>query len=320
MDSCLSGQEAINLVKNNTYDLVLLDHMMPGMDGIETVKAIRDWETGQRKNAREFPKETPVIALTANAVSGMKEMFLQHGFSDYLSKPIEIYKLNNIIEKWIPAEKRIKARIEIKRETFSGETGIIIPGVNVKQGINMTGGTEAGYRQVLTQFRKDAGERLPLLKNQPEEKDLPLFTTHVHALKSAAATIGAEELSKEAAELEAAGKAGDVTIIEEKLPVFYGRLKETAEKIGAALAETRNTESGGPFLSITDPGIRSLFLELKAALEAKDMESMDRLTEELIRKNLNKETAETVNTVSDLLLVSKFKAAAEKLEKFLKIN
>jgi CheY-like chemotaxis protein len=102
LDECLGGEEAIALVKRNRYDLIFMDHMMPGMDGVETVKAIRELEGGEGD-------AVPVVALTANAIAGMREMFLENGFNDFLSKPIAPPSLNRIMEKWIPFEKRSEA-------------------------------------------------------------------------------------------------------------------------------------------------------------------------------------------------------------------
>jgi signal transduction histidine kinase/CheY-like chemotaxis protein len=107
IDTCLNGAEAVQLVQKNRYDLILMDHMMPGMDGLEACAAIRAWEKDLREKQEPGPERPiPIIALTANAVVGMREMFLQNGFSDYLSKPIEIARLNEIIEKWIRREKQ----------------------------------------------------------------------------------------------------------------------------------------------------------------------------------------------------------------------
>jgi CheY-like chemotaxis protein len=293
-----------------------MDHMMPGMDGIEAVAAIRKLD--EPNLSAEYYQELPIVALTANAVSGMKEMFLENDFNDYLSKPIEIIKLDEMVSRWIPKEKQIKAEANITRGKFEGDAGLTIPGIDTAKGINMTGGTVDGYRQVLAAFRKDALNRLPDFAAAPAESGLVAFTTHAHAIKSAAGTIGAAELSKEAAELEAAGKAGDKDTIERKLPGFYEHLNETAEQIGAALVEKApNIESGGgPLLNLSDDSVRELFKELKTALEAKDMEAIDRITGELAGKELDTETEEILDAVSDLLLVSKFKAASAKLNEF----
>jgi CheY-like chemotaxis protein len=292
---------------------------MPKMDGIEAVALIRQWEQSRRKSAVS-PKGIPIIALTANAVTGMKEMFLEKGFNDYLSKPIEIAKLDDLISRWVPLEKRIKAGDGTRRGSFSG--GFAIPGIDTAKGIGMTGGTLEGYKNVLASFRKDALKRLPLLaalQAAPGAADLTDFVTHVHALKSAAGTIGAAGLSKEAAELESAGKIGDITIIEEKLSGFCEHLKETAERIDAALAESAsNTKNGGVAerLDASDAEVRGLFQKLKNALEVKDMEAIDRLTGELGDKNLGKEAKDALDAISDLLLLSKFKQAVKELEIF----
>jgi signal transduction histidine kinase/ActR/RegA family two-component response regulator len=101
IDRASGGLESVQMVRENPYDLVLMDHMMPGMDGVEAAAAIREWEKPRNTHV-------PIIALTANAVSGMREMFLEKGFDDYLSKPIEIAKMNEVMVRWLPPEKRIK--------------------------------------------------------------------------------------------------------------------------------------------------------------------------------------------------------------------
>jgi len=109
VDTCLSGSEAIELVKQKDYDIVFMDHMMPEMDGIEATTIIRDWEKEQGDEGLARNTVT-IVALTANAVSGMKEQFMANGFSDFLAKPIDVSKFDKVLERWIPAEKRKKAR------------------------------------------------------------------------------------------------------------------------------------------------------------------------------------------------------------------
>ncbi|MDR3338147.1 MAG: response regulator [Treponema sp.] len=99
IDTCLSGNEAVALAGDNQYDIIFMDHMMPGMDGIEAAAAIRALP-------RSYAKNMPIVALTANAVAGMREIFLAKGFDDYLTKPIDIAKMNETIARWIPDEKK----------------------------------------------------------------------------------------------------------------------------------------------------------------------------------------------------------------------
>jgi signal transduction histidine kinase/DNA-binding NarL/FixJ family response regulator/HPt (histidine-containing phosphotransfer) domain-containing protein len=325
VDSCLTGREAIDLVQKNNYDLVLMDHMMPGKNGIETTACIREWEEAeQKKNPSIPPKGIPIIALTANAVSGMKELFLQSGFNDYLFKPIEIIKLNEIMEKWIPVEKQIKTAAGIRREAAGSNGGLVIAGVNVSRGIDLTGGTETGYRKVLAQFSADAAERLAWLREfsagaEPEEtrqkpgQDIAGFTTRVHALKSAAGTIGAAEVSEEAAALEAAGKAGDTASIGELLPAFQTRLFNLVNAIEEALRRSRETDRGDK-KGRDDSFVKDRLRLLRAALEAKNMREIDRFIEE-IEDAVDEPTRDGINAVSDKVLMGEYQAAVYEIER-----
>jgi signal transduction histidine kinase/CheY-like chemotaxis protein len=323
VDSCLTGKEAIGLVQRKNYDLVLMDHMMPGMDGIETTALIREWEESKRKNDRLASVQgIPIVALTANAVSGMKELFLQNGFNDYLSKPIEIIKLNEIMERWIPAEKQKKNTAKIRLDSSCGKGNMIIEGVEVNRGISLTGGTEAGYRKVLVQFVADAAERLDWLEDffveyragddrQNSELDLAGFTTRVHALKGAAATIGAAEAAKDAAALEAAGRAGDTGAIGELLPAFWTRLLNLVNAIEDALKKNGERETGDKKdLSF----VTSQFRLLRAALEAKNMKDIDRLIEE-IEAAVDEQMRKGINIVSEKVLMGEYKAAISEIER-----
>jgi CheY-like chemotaxis protein/anti-sigma regulatory factor (Ser/Thr protein kinase) len=306
VDSCLTGKEAVRLVQENSYDLVLMDHMMPGMDGIETTKVIRSLPEGS------FQK-LPIVVFTANAIAGMRDMFLETGFNDYISKPIEIVKLDGVIARWIPAEKQIKAGKGIKRD--SGKTKILIPGVDTQKGIGMTGGTEAGYRKVLAQFYKDAVERLPVFAAFPAETAGETIAVQAHAVKSAAGTIGAAEVSAEAAVLEAAGKAGDAAAVCEALPAFTEHLAELAEEIKKTLETGGGENFAGPVSSPMEfePRLRAL----RRALEKKDIENVDRLLAELEENSPDKKTTEAVNAVSDLVLMCRFEDAVDLTEKLL---
>jgi signal transduction histidine kinase/CheY-like chemotaxis protein/HPt (histidine-containing phosphotransfer) domain-containing protein len=250
VDTCLSGQQAIDLVKRNDYDIVFMDHMMPEMDGIETTAAIRAWENKHMNEDQNLCRRVPIIALTANAIVGMREMFIKNGFNDFLAKPIDISKLDGILNRWIPKEKREKEneKVAISKESIeqdkppNKDTNSTLPpisGVDIAKGIALTGGTVASYRQVLSLFCKDIEERIPLLQKTAEDDTLPTFVTHVHSLKSASASIGAQEVSAQAAGLEAIGKAGDTAFIRVSLPDFVKQLTELVKNIRAVIDHDR---------------------------------------------------------------------------------
>ncbi|GHV39145.1 hypothetical protein AGMMS49546_10710 [Spirochaetia bacterium] len=324
VDTCLSGVEAIELVKQREYDIVFMDHMMPEMDGIEAAAAIRAWEADSLlETPSETPRQVPLIALTANAVSGMKEMFLEKGFNDFLAKPIDVSKLDDIMGKWIPKDKLEKkggVRSEDDRNSKFHTPLFTLPGVDTAKGIAMTGGTVEGYKKVLAMFRKDAEERLPLLKNTPEQDALPLFTTYVHALKSASGSIGAAELSAEAARLEAASKAGDLVLIGEALPAFVEQLAALAEEIKKATTDHTDREE-----KITDQEsvesvrsvVNALLSELATALESQKANVINRIMKQMPQQVLDPETREALDAVSDLVLMSEYEAASAKVKELL---
>jgi signal transduction histidine kinase/CheY-like chemotaxis protein/HPt (histidine-containing phosphotransfer) domain-containing protein len=239
IDTVLSGAKAIEKVIQNKYDIVFMDHMMPEMDGIEATAAIREWEASSAKQATSASQQAiPIVALTANAVSGMKEIFIEKGFSDFLAKPIDISKLNEILDHWIPREKRGVDNENLSTGTAPKKISAgTIHGVDIEKGLFMTGGTMEIYRQVLDSFREDVEERLPSLQNAPDTGAMPGFINHVHALKSASASIGAVEISSKAEKLEAAGKAGDIDFIRENLPGFAKHLAELINNIAAFLSK-----------------------------------------------------------------------------------
>jgi CheY-like chemotaxis protein/HPt (histidine-containing phosphotransfer) domain-containing protein len=324
VDTCLSGPEAIELVKRKSYDIVFMDHMMPGMDGIEAAALIRAWEADQPS------QPVPIIALTANAVLGMKEMFLSRGFNDFLSKPIDVSKLDEALARWIPRSKQKKSDISTPLKPPREDAGTVkdlkLPGVDVERGIAMTGGTLAGYWQVLSMFRKDAEERLALLRQAPAEHDLPVFVTQVHALKSALASLGAGELSEKAARLEAAGKAGDLAGIGE-LPGFVEQLAALVQEIETAESAARpaarpNRKNEGEKTDQEDEQsswslVKPLFDELASALKAQKAAEIDRIISGLSRQTLDSKTRETLDAVSDDVLMAEYGKALETVKAFM---
>ena len=237
VDTCINGLEAIEMVKQRDYDIVFMDHMMPEMDGIEATAIIRAWEKKRNEKEGRERGPIPIVALTANAVSGMRELFVEKGFSDFLAKPMDVSKLDEILERWIPESKRERnkdAGNAAASRLSPGESFPDIPGIETAKSTARLGVKRAGYLKLLSMLRMDIESRLPALA-MPKPETLPTFVNHVHALKGTCASMGALEISEKAAELEVAGKAEDLTFIGENLGFFVERLAELAKDIGAAL-------------------------------------------------------------------------------------
>ena len=230
VDLCRSGKEAIEAVRSQRYDLIFMDHRMPDMDGIEATKHIRDMGADD-----PYFKEVPIVALTANAITGTMEMFLKNDISDYLSKPIDTIKLNAILEKWIPEDMQSFTIIDYRQEypmyTQEGLTMIEFEGVDIKKGMNISGGTEALYTETLAAFYEDGLDRLRDIPKCVESGDLELYTTYTHALKSASFNIGASSLSDLAKALELAGLRKDMLYIKAHTPRFLMSLESLIKKI-----------------------------------------------------------------------------------------
>jgi len=310
IDTCMSGEEAIELIKKKTYDLIFMDHMMPEMNGVEAVAQIRAWE--------KKPK-LPIIALTANAVAGMKEMFIEKSFDDFLAKPIDILKLEDILDRWIPDKKKEQATEGKERKIIIDEKLPDIPGVDVKRGIINTGGTLEKYSMVLSVFCKDVDERIPLLQSLPTASTLTQFTTYIHAIKSSLATMGAKDLAEGAAKLERAGKKEDFALIEKNLPVFVDKLKNLINDIHTTL-ELRKTDNESTLNSLLSAPCLALFKELAKVLKIRDASEIERILEELGNIPKDTKTTQAFEQIAGEILMTEYEKAMSIIEKLINTN
>jgi len=303
IDLRLSGEGAIEAVKANHYDLVFMDHMMPEMDGIEATKLIR--EMGQ-----EYA-ELPIIALTANAIYGIKEMFLSKGFNDFLSKPIDMVKLNAILTRWLPKEKQEKLDAKITDASNSENAKIKIEGIDTNKGMSLTGGTLKGYMQTLAVFRKDGLQKIEEIKKSLETGNYQLYTTYVHALKSALANIGASELSENAKTLEFAGKQKNIAFINSNNAKFLRNLEVILSRIGNVLSSSDNDEHKGYF---DFELLRSELNRLREALEALDSAAIDNTVNGLQKFS----KVSDVENILQSILIGEYDEAISKIDNLLK--
>ncbi|MDR0355838.1 MAG: response regulator [Deltaproteobacteria bacterium] len=314
LTTALSGAEAIEKAKAQKFDLLFIDHMMPGLDGVETIKAIRRSPHNQKSAA---------IAFTANAVIGVREMLLASGFDDYLSKPVESQHLNDILQKWIPEDKRLteEASRLPKRSSTGGDASVLksvwpdlVEGdVDLDLGIRRSGGDLEKYCEILAVFVRDVEELSRSLKvpsGNDREKDRENLIIAVHALKTASANIGAETLSNMAAKLEERGRKGEpAAFAQEPLDSLSGAIRKIQRQISQALKNRRQSQRQAEDPSQTKVPIETNDLRrLMDALRKKNVGLADRLIEEMMPR-ADQETQEKLSQVSEQILISEFEEA-----------
>jgi CheY-like chemotaxis protein len=244
IDTCTSGAEAISKVKQEHYDLVLMDHMMPEIDGIEATIAIRRLESPD-----QYFQRLPIIALTANAITGIKEMFLENGLSDFLAKPIDTNQLDIILNKWIPDERKIKTPTAGEDAPAAKTAKFAIPGLDFNTGFSSCGENWENYLEILELFCEDGKRKLLSIKQSLNDDNIALFTMLVHGISSAGRNIGAAPLSEAAQLLETAGKTQDTGYIRDNSAAFLENLEHLINQIEAALSITSTSPILTPALS-----------------------------------------------------------------------
>ncbi len=197
ISTATSGKEAVEMISQKKYDLIFMDHMMPEIDGVETTHIIRRFH-------REY-ENVPIIALTANAISGTKEMFIREGMNDFVAKPIEMRNILAKLKMWLPKHKIEKVYTRADEQTGQKEkTCVVIEGLNTEVAMNLLG-SEKLFWAVLRDYYQVIEKKANLIKRLEETEDWKGYTIEVHALKSASKQVGALELSEKAAQMEKAG-------------------------------------------------------------------------------------------------------------------
>ncbi|SFP92529.1 His Kinase A (phospho-acceptor) domain-containing protein [Butyrivibrio proteoclasticus] len=245
IDSAGSGAECLEKQRFEKYDIIFMDYRMPQMDGIETFKTMKDDDVSKNK-------DTPVIILTANAITGARENFLQEGFEDYLSKPIESEKLENLIMKFLPKDKVIASREESEDsesrpdENYDSFVGVFNE-IDTKEGLRNCGNMES-YLNILKVYYDSINFTRDNILGAYESGNIKDYTSYVHSLKSTSRAIGAIRLSNMAKMLEDAGNNEDIKTIDDFNPqllnMYHLVEHELAEvKEIAASKEDNDSES-----------------------------------------------------------------------------
>jgi CheY-like chemotaxis protein len=275
VDTCTNGPLAISMVQRKHYDLVFMDYMMPEMDGIEVIRTIRAMEG-------DYYRKLPIVALTANAIIGMKEKFLSHGFNDYLSKPIEISKLDEIMLAWLPKEKQQinteqhEAQNEEKENEAFFPEGFMIDGIDIETGIAQY--KESVYLNVLRSYHIQTPgllQKLCSLKsNVFSERTLNEYAITVHGLKGSNYGICAYAAAKQAEKLEQAAKSGDIQFIKANNDSFVENIEGIIIKIKELLASLLQQKGEKPLCRKPDPALLKKLADACKHYKTSEMEEI----------------------------------------------
>jgi len=283
----LSGQEGIDMLQSKAYDLIFLDHMMPGMDGIETFHHIR------RKQDLYY-KEIPIIALTANAIAGAREMFMKEGFTDFLAKPVESSVLHRTLKRHIPlakqrtldekeqleALKAIDRQKELEREETKEH--FVIGDLDIEKGLTYCGSKD-NYIEILSSQRDSGQDILRQIEELFKKEDWKNYIIAVHGIKSSMMSIGAVTLSEMAKGLEFAGKREDIAYVKAehtKMTEEFIRVIKLLEEC-PYLATKEHVEEVIDKPSITEEEFDAKLMELENASYDLNGEKMHQILDDL---------------------------------------
>ena len=279
IDTATSGFEAVDKIRDgNVYDIIFMDHMMPRMDGIEATNIIRS-----------LGYKGPIVALTANALTGQAEMFLKNGFDDFISKPIDIRQLNMSLNKLI-RDIQPPDVVEAARQQVNNDTD----------------GNQFPNPQLAEFFIRDAKNAINVLEAIYDNKcrrsdDLSMFIINAHAMKSALANVGENELSAQAARLEQAGRDQEIPLILSELPSFIEMLYAAVDKF-----ENEEDSPAGAEDIIDIPYLEEKLLALKTACAAYDKKAAKLFLSQIRKKKWPQSVREKLGSISTYLLHSEF--------------
>ena len=311
IDTALSGYEALKMVTNKKYDLIFMDHMMPEMDGLDTTKAIRSIKG-------DYYKNVPIVALTANAISGAKEMFLSNSMNDFLSKPIDAKKLNNILKRWIndDLKKSLDEKCEIINcNNFKKSIELDLSCIDYKSSMSKNRLDINSYIDILKIFYNEGKEKIKNLDYYYKE-ELKRYTIEVHAIKSSAASIGAYSLSEKARILEDACKNSDILTVRNNHNDFIKQYNFILEDIEKNLNKIKvENKDNTPKEDISKEGLLKYIDDIKTALDDFESDVAIELLNEIKYFKLDEKNKNIVDDTLDFIKIFEYDKALECISK-----
>jgi CheY-like chemotaxis protein len=320
-DTALNALKAIQMIQEKHYDIIFMDHMMPEMDGVEATKRIRNLE-GERY------RRVPIIALSANAVQGAREMFLESGMNDFLSKPIEGNQLNTMLIKWLPPEK-----ISVMVQSGTGTLSKLdkddklsplltelaeIKELDLQSGLAHVGGDKGAYCSILRQFCNEFNSYMTDVQHWTIERNWKEYAIRLHGLKSVFANIGVASISQWALRLEQASKAGDGEMCLREtegicalMSEFHVRLLRTSLMDQGPAVEKQRLE---PL------ALREKLDALGVACRTGDCTAADKIAAELDRITVNEEIDRQIREVTELVASLDYTIVVDKIGEIVNQN
>ena len=318
IDEADSGPAAIELVRNKRYDIIFMDHMMPKMDGLEAASIIR-------KDCGENGSLPIMIALTANAMEGVREKFLASGFQDFITKPLEIRPMHAALLKWIPKEKRVTGKVWTKDEWFDDHKheefqNIRIEGIDTDEVAKYYSGSVEEYQELLRLYCLDGKRKLVHLRELWENGDYEGYGIEVHGLKSASANVGAMKVSNSAREHENAVHRGDETFVDSNISKLLTEYEQQVEHILDFL--DKNCEPEDVKEKVQEMEQADLLREIKDALDSlENFRAKDcaHKIEDIQQYRLNSDIERKLGEIQEQLKLYEDDAAEELLRNLIKM-
>jgi signal transduction histidine kinase/CheY-like chemotaxis protein/HPt (histidine-containing phosphotransfer) domain-containing protein len=256
-----SGKMALELIAKKRFDIIFMDHMMPELDGVETTRIIR----------RLHPSydDIPIIALTANAIEGVKDVFLREGMNDFVAKPIEMRTFVKTIRKWLPESKIKTGFVSVENE--DDDEDIEIADLDTESAIELLGNKKL-YWSILKEYYRAIPTKSVRIKELESNGDYENYTIEVHALKSGSRQIGAMELGDMAAALEQAGHDGDIKTIKANTDIM---LQKYVTYIDLLKPYCEDKEEKSDKLMSDKVKLEDLFNQMLGAVDELDIDRME---------------------------------------------
>lgn len=313
------GEEALERITSEDYDFVFMDHMMPDMDGVEALHRIRQMDGN-------YYKKVPIIALTANAVAGTREMLMAEGFDDFLEKPVERSVLERVLKRTLPSRKIIT--VQDYRNTAEESGRFQIEGLDVHKGMLYCGGREA-YLKVLRGYCEDGNDMALTAGGQFEQRDWKNYTVTVHGMKSAMHSIGALELAAYAGKIELAAKEERIDYILEHHAELMREYQSLFMQLRGnrllfpdgfdekALSDKENEEKQPQLSALEEEEFDKILLQLDEATYELDEDRLLQLTSELERyQYCQVPVSEVIQTAKRKIKMSDYVSAVELIKRW----